>query len=515
MENNQPNHAGIITGADSIGFCINLATASGPTDSVQRIIMLDTDKGREIEKNGIKYLVPDNESVIDSINSDIDFSMFSSKTEFSNHMSAETSADASGWGFTGEFKAAYSKISKGQSSSMYGLVEAHATLWETKIQQLETVRLAAGFAEDLDKLPAQFTLDTQAGFFDFFNKYGTHVITSAFAGGQLNYYISVTGSSSFTEEKASAQMKVEYESVFVEASAEGKASWEKMDKSWIASRKGRLSVVGGQPDIIMGKAIPPTDPTKPVNYKALVDAWSKGVTTSPSITGVKVQSLAKLVPVNMIHAVNAALVAYLNAEVAADCMVKYEYPGGTWPVVAGAGYSIQVGQKEIPMPHQPTSPQQGNYWIVLADSRGHVHFNKNILSSGLKADSHYFDELIAEAKAASPSGNDWVALVVNTNQVSAPSVSSLQWLKNCGIDISIWTADAQAYASAPFQFTAVGRANSPKFAGNTSATDIWAVYTHRKPHLVEQKAELPLFINMTALKANEANEVEEVEEQEA
>jgi hypothetical protein len=506
MKPNSLTQSNNITGADSLGFCINLATATSLTNSTQRVVLFDTDKSREVEKYGIKYIVPENMSVNDELDGSIDFSMFSSRSEFSEHMAAETSAKMSGWGFTGEFQASYGKISKGQDSSMYGLVEAHSTLWETRIQQLETVRLAEGFKADLAALPVEFLPTTQAVFFNFFNKYGTHLITGAFAGGQLNYYTSVSGSSRFTKETAEAQLKLEYESVFVDAEAKGKTTWEKMDQSWISSRNGRLTVVGSQPDIILGKAIPPTDPQKPVNYRALVDAWAAGVSKAPGVTGVTLQPLTTVAPVQMQPAMHAALVAYLNAEVAADCMVKYTYPGptGSWPVIEGAGYAVRVGQQEISMPNKANGLEQGNYWIVVADSQGKVHFNKNILSPGLKADSHYFDELVQEARAASQTGNDWVAVIVNTNQVGAPSVPSLQWLQNCGIDISVWTKDAQAYAGAPFQFTAVGRANSPKLAGSTAAVDMWATMKHRQTKVVEQMAELPLFINMPNLHAEEA-----------
>lgn len=500
MENTPLIAANILTGADTLGFCINLATATDHTDSSQRVILLDVSKRHETTKYGITYLVPDNVSVNDLLDSGIEYSTFASRSEFSDHMSAQTSADVSGWGFTGEFKAAYSKLSKGQASSIYGLVEAHSTLWEAKIQQLETTRLAPEFALALTALPAVFTSDTQAAFFDFFNKYGTHIITGALAGGYLHYYVSVTGSSSFTEESARAQLKLEYDSVFVEAEATGKTTWKKLNKSWLSSRTSRLAAVGGQPDELLSKAAPPTDIDKPVNYQGLVGTWAKGVSQAPGIIGVKLQLLSKLVPVSHVHATNQALQAYLNAEVAADCLVRYTYSATGYPMIDGAGYSVMLGQSEVTMPHPPAVVYKGgNFWIVLADSRGQVHFNQNVLAD----DSRQFDQLVHEAQqnSAKREGTEWVAVVASTPKVGAPSPQSIKWLDNCGITTRAWREDVAYYPGAPFQFTAVGKTNSPKFAGSTAALDMKSLLWQVRPRNVDLNAEVPLFISASKLQS--------------
>ena len=483
----------IVPGADTLGFSINLATAASWVDAVHRVVLLNTSAGTEVEKFGKTYVLPGNVSLNDRVNSNIDFSTFSSKKEYSNQMAAQSSVDASGWGFTGKFNASYASISEGTEVAAYGLVEAHSNLWDAKLQTIQGVALEANFSRELAALPTTFNATTQAAFFDFFNKYGTHIITTAFVGGQINYQVVVKASSSYNKQTAKAQMALEYESVFASASATGKASWSNMDKSWLASRNAKLSVVGGDPSILT-KALPPTNPDQPVNYNDLVTAWAKGVGASPSVTGAVLQPLSKVAPATMWYTLDTALAAYLNASVSAECSVKYAGSTTSYPIMQEVGYAMLLGQTRVTMPVVPTPQQLSNCWIVLADGRGSVVFNQNVVSDN----SADFDTLVKAAQAASTSGTYWAMMTISNNRVSHLNLDSKAWLRACGINTDSWTT-IESYHNAPFQLVAVGKTNNPSFPGTSAFFNFRAAPAYS--HLVELKAEKPLFISMLTPKA--------------
>jgi hypothetical protein len=453
-----------IPGASILGFGYNVVTATSMTDTTQRIVAINEAQGTNVTKGGIQYLLPANVSLIDNNTSSIQYNVFASQAEYASHLAAQVNASVSAWGFSGDFAASYSSLSEGSQASLYGLVEADTTLWEVAIQQLQSLSLDPTFQEELGALPPTYSPDTGQAFFDFFEKYGTHVVTKASAGGYLHYTVAVSGASSFSKQTAQANMKLEYKSVFIDASANAQSDWSQMDKSWISSRNASLSVQGGDPSILEN-AIPPNDPTTPVNYSALVGQWTRGVMQAPGVTGVHLQPISHLAPAGQVAALDAALDAYLNDGVTVSGRATLNEDTKTVWTVSDSACSIEINRNYVQVPPEPmgstgTTPF---YWLVLADNAGKVVFNQAVF----KDDPDQLDALI-ETVISMSAGQNWWTVVVQCGATNPPSAKAVQWLNSCGINLSNdpYHGDFDPeYPHWPTLAVAVGKTNSPEFQG--------------------------------------------------
>lgn len=441
----------LVPGAGMLGFGINIASASGPTATTQRCVSLDDAGGTTVIENGVSYLMPANVSMDDTPASGIDYNLFASQADYSKHMEAETQASASAWGFSGSFAATYSSLSEGSSSKYYGLVEANTTLWNVTVDSLQNASLMPDFKSELAALPDTFTPDTQQQFFDFFVKYGTHIITSAQVGGSLYFLVTVSEDSSLTSSASSMSMTAEYKSMAVDVGASAKADWDSMDSSWVASRHGKLATVGGDPSVL-ADAAPSTDPATPVNYKDLVTKWAGSVETTPAVTGTHLQPMYEVAPTGKTQALEDALSTYLNASVSA--VAEFTETVNTEP--ADITCSVTIGEQTLTAP--TVGGVQPMYWLVLSDDDGTVQFNENYL----KDDPAAFDALIADATKASQ-GENWWAVLATSSTTHPPSGTALAWIASCGIPL---TAGNYKYPGFPDLVVAVGRTHSPKYAGS-------------------------------------------------
>ncbi|MBA0885558.1 MAC/perforin domain-containing protein [Flavobacterium undicola] len=444
----------LVPGSSVLGFGINIARSSGPSDVTARIVNINESEGSPVIEGGVSYLLPANVNLVDDSKFSIEFNTFSSRNEFSKHMAAETQIEASGWGFTGEFDAAYSSLTEGESVSIYGLVESNVKLWTLSVESLQSLSLDSTFKAELDALPQTFTPATQQAFFNFFNKYGTHVVTTSIVGGRLHYVTAVSSASQFDKETAKVNMSFEYDSVFVDTSGSASADWENIAKSWFSSRKAELMVIGGDPTIL-AKALPPDDPNTPVNYQSLVADWTTSVKTTPSVTGLQLQPISHVAPAAAGNLLDQALEKYLNSSARGQCLMEIDLTVG---VPVGAACTINMGTQEILPPNPPTKSQLSMYWIVMTDHEGNLKFNENFLSS----DPDDFDTLVSKAQKTSEGQNWWTVVIVATTPPRPVSVEALAWMESCGILI---TNIDMGYPNWPILFSGVGKSNTPAFDG--------------------------------------------------
>ncbi|WP_164000045.1 MAC/perforin domain-containing protein [Pyxidicoccus caerfyrddinensis] len=446
----------VIPGAAILGFGINVVTATSAWDVTQRVVAIDEQQGTTVIENDIQYLLPANISLIDDHSSKIDFSVFASQAEYAEHMATEAQVSVSAWGFSGEFDASYSSLSEGSQASLCGLVDADTSMWEVAIQQLQALSLDPTFQAELAALPATFAPGTAQAFFDFFDKYGTHVVTNATVGGKLHYAVAVSSASSFDKTTAAANMKLEYDSVFTDSSVSGHAEWDRMDTSWISSRNASLSVQGGDASIL-ANAVPPSDPTAYVNYSELISNWATGVKQTPDVTNVKLQPLSHVAPVSQVAVLNQALDAYLNDGIEATSRAELRSEE-----VVGAACSITLNRQPVPVPASRDVAERPCYWLVLADEEGTIQFNE----ASSKDDPDELDRLISAARAMS-AGQSWWVVAVQCVATNIPSVQALEWLSSCGVPDQPWVNGT--YPGWPAQMVAIGKTGSPGFSGRVAS----------------------------------------------
>ncbi|WP_172937529.1 MAC/perforin domain-containing protein [Rhodococcus sp. MS16] len=454
----------LVPGAAILGYGLNIAHAKSTSEVTQRIVNIHEETGTTVTESGVEYLLPANVDLIDIHKSSSTAHIFETTSEYSAYMAASTEIKASAWGFSGEFDASYSSLANASSARYYGLMEATTNLWDLSVKNLEELPLDSSFKADLIALGDAFTEENQFHFYNFFNKWGTHVISTVSVGGFLNYCVTVSSSSSFNKESAKANLKCEYNAVFAEASVAAHAEWEKMDKSWISSRDAQLAVQGGEPGIL-ASAVPPTTPTE-VNFNKLIVDWTSSVGTRPGVTSQILQPISHVAPTPQVPALDDALEAYLNRSVTviADQEIVVEQPA-IRPVSNTS--SITIGQDAVSAPNEKTTAFAAEYWIVMADEKGVIQYNDNRLGD----DPDLFEELIFDKSVgaqAKSHNKTWWTVVVAIGTTHPPSAKAMNWLSQCGIPREGWY---DGYAGWPNQVIAFGKSNVASFKGQLRSVD--------------------------------------------
>ena len=210
-------------------------------------------------------------------------------------MSAQASVSGSGWGFSAQFEASYSKLEQGDNTDFYGLVEAGAVLWTTQLKSITGTSLNPNFVTAVDALPTIFNANTQQAFFSFFDQWGTHIINQSTVGGSLNYCVTSNNSSGLTEQAASASMQFEYDALFVDVSGSAEADWNSMASSWFSSRSTNLTTVGGTTSILSG-AVTPTSPVWQPDYSSssIVAEWAATIGQNPAVIGLSLTPISNV-----------------------------------------------------------------------------------------------------------------------------------------------------------------------------------------------------------------------------
>lgn len=434
----------VLPGASSLGYGFNIATATSPTTVKSQIINLNEQSGTTIQKFGIDYLLPANVSEIDRNKNSILYNSFASESQYCNYMSAQASGSGSGWGFSAEFEASYSHLSKGETASFYGLVEANSLLWDTQLKSITGAALNPDFITALNKLPLSFNRETQMAYYAFFDVWGTHVINQSQVGGSLNYVVAANSSSDLTEKAAAASMEAEYKSLFVDASVSAEAEWKNMSSGWVTSRNSQLSAIGGTPGVLNGMMGPTKPEWNPDNsHIASVTEWTSTLPHNPGVISVSLTPISDVISgiggeyheaskfLHISNQFSLALASYLNAPITVLNTSSFTMQTrGAMPFITGSSSRIIIDEETLTPANKPRSTDLSLYWVVMADENGNVTYNNNYNTEN----PDDFDRLITEASALSNGKKWWVAVCI-VNQTEAPiSLFAAGWLKQIGID---------------------------------------------------------------------------------
>ncbi|MFW0757732.1 MAC/perforin domain-containing protein [Pseudomonas sp. H11T01] len=446
----------LIPGASALGFGVNIATSSGPSSVTTSIVSIDEANGAIVTIGANNFWLPNNVTLgtVPTPASKIKVSLYASRTDYMEQMSASADVSVSAWGFSSEFDADFSSLSEGDQISNYGTIEDCVELWGLSLKSLQGLELVPEFKQELAQLPPKFDLSTQQHFFDFFNKYGTHIVSSAEVGGNLQYAVTVLSASTFDEADAKANLSLEYDAVFADASLKAQAAWKQINTSWFSSRNAELSAIGGSPGVL-SKAIPPNNPDDPVNYNDLVTSWADSLSLPENIklTGRQLTAISNVAPVAQFHVLNQALQVYLNGSVSAHSSLTFSETIG----LHGGDCTITVFNTNVQPPNVPSPGNHAIAWIVMADEQGVVKFNQNITSNN----PDDFDALVDNAYNESGGNAWWTAVVYVTVPPQPMNEKGLLWLRSCGVKVPAWTG----YPNWPVQLTAVGKSNDSSFAG--------------------------------------------------
>jgi hypothetical protein len=251
--------------------------------------------------------------------------------------------------FSGQFDLMFSGASQSDTEYIYGMIYSGYHFWDLEILDQSINGLAPWVLNDPDfySLPREFNEETASVFFRFFDKYGTHYVSSVNVGWKL--YFNEAVSRSFTQSSAtvSANVSAEFRALFLEDSkASAEATWSQVGYEYTQNRMASVLAQGGNSSIVDSII-----PGYGSNYGNLYDGWRLSAEANPVAVDFGLSPMWNLFSGDHATALEAAYLAYSNAHLYAESKT--------------ASSLIQVkGQAEI-MPARPA--QASGFQVVVLD----------------------------------------------------------------------------------------------------------------------------------------------------
>lgn len=270
-----------IPGSSVLGWGFDIFNTYSSRSKMQQLFLLPStsQKTWTYGPTGIEYLLPDN-IVIEEMNRSLGQSyVFSTRSGVQSHFAAKAGVEAGYGAFSGQFETSFSNTSRNDSEYSYGLYQMEFFAWKLNLQDQTTAALAPWVVNDPDywELPSFFNEQTKPIFYRFFEKYGTHYVSSVQVGYRLYYSEAVDKSYTTDELTIKTKVDLEYRALFVKVGAEASAEWEKVGYEWTENRVASVEAQGGNSaplDLIL--------PAYGDNFSVALSAWRLDAERNPA-----------------------------------------------------------------------------------------------------------------------------------------------------------------------------------------------------------------------------------------
>lgn len=384
----------------------------------------------------VTYSVPANQQVVSDTNTVGNATVFSSREKVLTYFAAKAGVKVSYMGFSGEMNASFSTSRQTDQSCYFGLYEAEYSGWRVLLQQQDSSGMSPEFAAALGGLPASCNTSNQDQFFQFFRRFGTHVVTQVQVGGALRYGLTINKSYSMDETKVQANVALEYKAVMVDAAATASVDWSNLGEDWASSRTVIINSVGADTG--------PLDALQPSygeNDNAIFSAWNSAVMSNPAVINFVLQPLSSLVSGAQASALDEALndytngVLYLNANVD---MAASRQPVSAFGILLKG---VVLQPSDAPLPPAPADGYPlGGFQIALIDPATQaVLFNKLYYVQDPLNPQNVYPGIVSDLSAVT--APDYIAAVTGFGVPMCqgfPSPAFAEWLIGCGAALSGW-----------------------------------------------------------------------------
>jgi hypothetical protein len=422
-----------INGASAIGYGFNALGAYDPSSLKSQVFSQSFKEGctYTYQPTGITYKVPDNVSVLDFSPRRGGSQVFNSQFDLQSYLAVLAGIDATYGAFSGEINAYYSSARNEWGSCFYALTNAWIGEWMLMIKEVDQSMLDPNFKTALNQLPTEFEQSDPYHFFDFFAEYGTHYVHSVGVGGFFCYYSGISQLASYTKEEVLANVDLEYNAVFVDASAQSIADWAHLGQSWSLNRVVNIQAQGGNASILADLS-----PTFDTNASASYDNWLKSISANPSAVQYTLSMWSDLFPTNSDHqkAIMNATKAFMNYNIYVKASVDWNGFGLTEVVVLGSQVDL------TPWPSNQTYQESGIAVVLIDEQSKDILFSTVYYFSDPEGNNHLdlYNRLIKDL-GEQYIENSWCAIsVFNYPWGILPDERLTRWLAKFGIDDKIW-----------------------------------------------------------------------------
>ena len=300
----------LIPGAEILGYGFNIFGEYSFNSAIEPLFNLGAQTTPyTYPESGTVYQVPSNVSPPGGSSSSASAQSFSTASEFVDYFQAAASVSGSIGAFSANFSATYNTEQQNSSAYSWALVEGDYYAWHLQfIYSPGALRGNIVKDPDWQNLPSTFTPANAAQFYNFFQKFGTHFISSVACGGTLYYYFAVSQESGLTSSQISASAGAEYQGLISSVQAQADAFWSQCATNWTTSRQSFAQTVPATTGVI--DWINP--PSGTYDQNGLFAGWKTSVVNNPSRAEFSLTTIDRIFSGAQATAIQQAYAAYAS-----------------------------------------------------------------------------------------------------------------------------------------------------------------------------------------------------------
>ncbi|MBL9101154.1 MAG: hypothetical protein JNL82_09360 [Myxococcales bacterium] len=280
------------------------------------------------------------------------------RDEFQNSISAKAGVEVNAGAFSAQMEAAYGSDFAKSGEHSYSFINFYQRLALLSLNAEKTAKaLSQGFIDAYTALPDEASPETLKAFAEFFRDFGYYVTSELALGGVLEYYVAVDKRTQMTTREISAQVKAEYNGVFVAGGISGDIKYSEEYKKFATNRKISIIARGGDPPLLTQLInVGPGDASR--DTAALYDEWVESIEEAPTAADFKLAGVWEFIPDEHKRKRDAARAAFALLKPTLRPHMKVQAP-----IQPGERPSIVLGKPLIPA--DPPEHATGFQMVIL------------------------------------------------------------------------------------------------------------------------------------------------------
>ncbi|RDU95941.1 MAC/perforin domain-containing protein [Trinickia dinghuensis] len=391
----------VVGGINALGCGINKLLWAGKVKSLNQVLDAQSDKVTK-EIDGKTYTMGKRVEFTRNTGSKAEISTFESVAEYNKKSSVKANAKGSYGLFSAGFDSTFGQSISQLEEYYAGVRNQTEQLWTLQVKNLKS-NLSADFITAVKALPEAFKDDLSNinAFVDFFDKFGTDVVTDVTVGGNMTYSVMIQKSQSTKKTDLDAAISVGYGAFVANAST----SISEEHKNLAKKQKVVIKTWGGTADIVF-------DHNAPANCHSGFQDWRKSLSQAPQVVDMELDAIYKFIPDDhekQRRAVEQAREWYLGyeAKITADWQGSYigikRSSDRALMQAEASGQQVQAGAAGKPALH-----------LVIVGKGRHVRVDEMLTAPGKDDNEKAFEDFWAlvsqKLRAVAPEGHEMILL---------------------------------------------------------------------------------------------------------
>jgi len=335
-----PNHdlasvANLVPGAELLGYGFNIFGSYDFASATRPLLTLGSFEDWNAP-NGQVYKLPSQVAIGGGVSSAASYA-FDTAQQFAGHFQSSAGVSGSYGAFSTSFSTSYQSDQRSEQSYCWAMVESKVISWVLNLAYSSyTIRADVLSDPDFTSLPSSYDATNAHLFFAFFNKFGTHFISSIDVGGTLYYYFAISRSASYSSNDIRVSASAEYNALIAKVKVEADAQWRRTSSNWTQNRQSHAVTVPAVSNLV-GWVDPAVGTYDQNNDFA---NWQTQVTNYPVRSAFRLTPITLLFSGSQATAVQQAYLAYACTRVLVQT-APYKTPTiivGGLTVVPPGGY---------------------------------------------------------------------------------------------------------------------------------------------------------------------------------